>query len=235
MRPRRRAGRGGGDAVRDRRGGKPALQGRSFGERGQAEKITGRATIALDPTDPHNAIIADLALAPRNAEGRVEATADVVLLRPERPNGLLLVEIPNRGRKLIGPLVEGSSTAASGRLDQAGDAGRGFLLSRGYTLAWIGWQGDIAPGAGMGIRLPVLSGITGPSREEWSFETTQSPVEAPLTWPAADLDPRRPASPCGRSLTIRARRRPACRSASSIRRASRSPGPRASTAAPSTS
>lgn len=178
---------------------KPALQGRSFGERGQAEKITGRATIALDPTDPHNAIIADLALAPRNAEGRVEATADVVLLRPERPNGLLLVEIPNRGRKLIGPLVEGSSTAASGRLDQAGDAGRGFLLSRGYTLAWIGWQGDIAPGAGMGIRLPVLSGITGPSREEWSFETTQSPVEAPLTWPAADLDPEKA------RLTVRAK------------------------------
>ncbi len=50
---------------------KPALQGRSFGERGQAEKITGRATIALDPADPHNAVIADLALAPRNAAGRV--------------------------------------------------------------------------------------------------------------------------------------------------------------------
>ena len=83
----------------------------------------------------------------------------MVVLRPERPNGLLLVEIPNRGRKLIGPLVEGSSTAASGRLEQAGDAGRGFLLSRGYTLAWIGWQGDIAPGAGMGIRLPVLAGV----------------------------------------------------------------------------
>ncbi|KMO12765.1 hypothetical protein SQ03_23645, partial [Methylobacterium platani JCM 14648] len=100
----------------------PALQGRSFGERGRAEKITGRATIALDPADPHNAVIADIALSPRNAEGRVEATADVVLLRPEHPNGLLLVEIPNRGRKLIGPLVEGSSTEASGRLEQADDA-----------------------------------------------------------------------------------------------------------------
>ncbi|OAS25631.1 hypothetical protein A5481_08980 [Methylobacterium platani] len=182
----------------------PALQGRSFGERGRAEKITGRATIALDPADPHNAVIADIALSPRNAEGRVEATADVVLLRPEHPNGLLLVEIPNRGRKLIGPLVEGSSTEASGRLEQADDAGRGFLLSRGYTLAWIGWQGDIAPnagkaGAGMGIRLPVLAGITGPSREEWSFDNTKSPVEAPLTWPAADLDPGKA------RLTVRAR------------------------------
>ncbi|NGM36671.1 hypothetical protein G4G93_22560 [Methylobacterium sp. DB0501] len=182
----------------------PALQGRSFGTRGRAEKITGRATIALDPADPRNAVIADIALSPRNAEGRVEATADVVLLRPERPNGLLLVEIPNRGRKLIGPLVEGSATEASGRLEQADDAGRGFLLAQGYTLAWIGWQGDIAPhdgraGAGMGIRLPVLAGVTGPSREEWSFENTQSPVEAPLTWPAAELDPAKA------RLTVRAK------------------------------
>ncbi|MBE7248625.1 MAG: hypothetical protein INR63_27080, partial [Actinomycetospora chiangmaiensis] len=178
---------------------KPALQGRSFGARGQAEKITGRATIALDPADPHNAVIADIARAPRNADGRVEATADVVLLRPERPNGLLLVEIPNRGRKLIGPLVEGSSTEASGRLERADDAGRGFLLSQGYTLAWIGWQGDIAPGTGMGIRLPVLQGVTGPSREEWSFDNTKSPVEAALTWPAADLDPAQA------RLTVRAK------------------------------
>lgn len=178
---------------------KPALQGRSFGERGQADKITGRATIALDPADPRNAVIADIALAPRNADGRVEAIADVVLLRPERPNGLLLVEIPNRGRKLIGPLVEGTSTEASGRLAQGDDAGRGFLLSQGYTLAWIGWQGDIAPGSGMGIRLPVLAGVTGPSREEWSFENTKSPIEAPLTWPAADLDPAKA------HLTVRAK------------------------------
>ncbi|BAQ43779.1 MULTISPECIES: alpha/beta hydrolase domain-containing protein [Methylobacterium] len=182
----------------------PAFQGRAFGERGQARKITGRATIALDPADPRNAVIADIALAPRNPDGKVEATADVVLLRPERPNGLLLVEIPNRGRKLIGPLVEGTSTEASGRLERPDDAGRGFLLSRGYTLAWIGWQGDIAPGNGkagapMGIRLPVLAGVTGPSREEWSFENTTSPVEAPLTWPAADLDPSKA------RLTVRAR------------------------------
>ncbi|MEH3147585.1 MAG: alpha/beta hydrolase domain-containing protein [Methylobacterium frigidaeris] len=178
---------------------RPALQGRSFGARGTAEKITGRATIALDPADPHNAVIADIALSPRNAEGRVEAVADVVVLRPERPNGLLLVEIPNRGRKLIGPLVEGTATEASNRLDQAGDAGRGFLLSQGYTLAWIGWQGDLAPGAAMGIRLPVLAGVTGPSREEWVFDHTRSPVEAVLTWPAADLDPARA------RLTVRAR------------------------------
>jgi len=79
----------------------PALGGREFGPRGAAEKITARATIALDPADPRNAVIADIALAPRNAEGRVEAVTDVVILRPARPSGTLLFEVLNRGRKLL--------------------------------------------------------------------------------------------------------------------------------------
>jgi hypothetical protein len=178
---------------------KPALQGRTFGERGTAEKITARATVAVDPSDPHNAIIADIGLAPRNGDGRVEAVADVVVLRPARPNGIMLLDIPNRGRKLIGPLVEETAVDASNRLDQVGDAGRGFLLSRGYTLVWVGWQGDIAPGAGMRIELPVVPNVTGSSREEWVFDHTRSPVEAKLTWPAADADPEKA------RLTVRAR------------------------------
>ena len=36
----------------------PALQGRVFGDSGTVEKITARATIALDPADPHNAAMA---------------------------------------------------------------------------------------------------------------------------------------------------------------------------------
>lgn len=178
---------------------RPALQGRSFGNRGTAEKITGRATVAIDPSDPHNAVIADITLPPRNAEGRVEAVTDVVVLRPAQPNGVMLREIPNRGRKLIGPLVEESVIDAASRLEQAGDAGRGFLLSRGYTVVWVGWQGDIAPGGGMRIDLPVVPNVTGLSREEWVFDHVRSPVEARLTWPAVDTDPAKA------RLTVRAR------------------------------
>ena len=43
----------------------PAFTGRSFGDVGPYERITARATIALDPADEHNAVITDLALAPR--------------------------------------------------------------------------------------------------------------------------------------------------------------------------
>src|SRR5258708_12367726 len=79
----------------------PAFAGRSFGDVGPYERITARATIALDPADDHNAVITDLALAPRNADGRVEAVAGVVILRPADPshgNGTLLLDVPNRGR-----------------------------------------------------------------------------------------------------------------------------------------
>src|ERR1700743_3959616 len=75
----------------------PAFEGRSLGATGAYVKITGRAVIAVDPADPRNAIIADIDRAPRGASGKVEATADIVLLRPADPahaNGTLLVEIP---------------------------------------------------------------------------------------------------------------------------------------------
>src|SRR5258705_3571121 len=70
----------------------PAFEGRSFGTVGRYVKITAKATIAVDPADPRNAVIADIDKAPRNAQGRVEATADVIVLRPAdltRGNGTL--------------------------------------------------------------------------------------------------------------------------------------------------
>jgi hypothetical protein len=73
-------------------------------------KITARATIAVDPADPRNAVIADIDNAPRDDKSLVEATADVVLLRPADPlraNGTLLVDVPNRGRKLAPQLFDG--------------------------------------------------------------------------------------------------------------------------------
>src|ERR1044072_3117716 len=96
-----------------------ALQGRGFGAAGQVEKITASATIALDPANPRNAVIADLDRAPRNADGMVEATRYFFILRPAHPNGILLFEIPNRGRRLISAWFDNSSIQGSVRLDQA--------------------------------------------------------------------------------------------------------------------
>lgn len=181
----------------------PALQARSFGERGTATKTLARATLALDPADPRNAVIADLALAPRDAAGRITAVADVVILQPQRPNGTLLVEVPNRGRKLIGPGFD-NAPPTYGRLGEAADAGTGFLLAQGYTLAWIGWQGDLPASGGkgaaaLGINLPTLPGVTGPSRDEWVFTPKQTEAEqtVKLSYPAASRE--------GAQLTVRAR------------------------------
>ena len=60
----------------------PAFEGRSFGGVGTYDRIVGRATIAIAPEHPLNSVIVDLDRAPRNAQGQVEATTDVEILRP---------------------------------------------------------------------------------------------------------------------------------------------------------
>jgi len=178
----------------------PAFSGRSFGEVGPYERITGRATIALDPTDDRNAVITDLALAPRNATGRVEAVADVVILRPADPargNGTLLLDVPNRGRKLAPQLFDDSAQPGANRAQAAEDAGIGFLHRQGFTMVWVGWQADIPSKPGqLALSAPVLKGVTGPAREEVIFDTTTSPARATLTWPAAE--------PANLTVTVRA-------------------------------
>lgn len=49
----------------------------------------------------------------------------------------------------------------------------------------------------LGIQVPVISGITGPVREEWSFGDTTNPHRAALSYPVADRSSAR--------LSVRAR------------------------------
>jgi hypothetical protein len=168
----------------------PAFEGRSFGNVGAYVKITARATLAVDPTDSKNAIIADIDKAPRDDKGRVEATADVVLLRPADPlraNGTLLVDIPNRGRKLAPELFDDALPGGSNDAEKAADAGIGFLYGQGYTLVWIGWQADISSKPGqLALTAPVLKGVTGAVRDEFIFDHMHSPASGDLSWPIAD-------------------------------------------------
>src|SRR5260370_36091452 len=78
------------------------LNGRPFGAAGAYEKLVGKVDFALDPNLPRNQSIVDVKLAPRNARGEVEASADFYMLRPldpQRGNGRLLYEVGNRGGK----------------------------------------------------------------------------------------------------------------------------------------
>jgi hypothetical protein len=169
----------------------PAFEGRSFGTVGTYDRIVGRATLAVAPDDPHNKIIVDLDRAPRNAQGQVEAVTGVEILRPTvaaNGNRTLFYEVLNRGSKL-GLALFNDIPAVTNDLVKATDAGNGFLMNRGYTVVWSGWQADIAAGGGrMTFSPPVVPGITGLAREDFIFDHTDNPTSASLSYPAADLD-----------------------------------------------
>ncbi len=122
----------------------PYEGGTAFGDTGPYELVHGLASIALDPEAPANARVVDLAAAPRDAGGMVEVTADVVLLRPADPrrgNRSLLYTVANRGDVSI-PLAAGMSPR------ETLPPGDGLLLREGWTLAWSGWQFDVARAPG---------------------------------------------------------------------------------------
>ena len=170
----------------------PAFEGRSFGSVGTYDRIVARATIAVAPDDAANKIIVDLDRAPRNAQGLVEAITDVEILRPTvaaNGNRRLFYEALNRGNKL-GLALFNDLAPAVNDLAKAADAGNGFLMNRGYTIVWSGWQGDVVPGGGrMTFSPPVVPELSGLAREDFVFDHTDNPASAALSYPAADLDP----------------------------------------------
>ncbi len=117
--------------------------GRAFGEVGPYERIDAIAHYAVDPEHAANRGVTDLALAERGADGRVHFSGDMTLLvpaRPERGNRALLMQVPNRGKRLIARFnlsgLDADETAAV-------DPGDGFLFRHGWTIAWAGWQWDV--------------------------------------------------------------------------------------------
>jgi hypothetical protein len=80
---------------------------------------------------------------PRDTAGRVRFSADATILaprEPERGNGKLLVDIPNRGNRLAMRFLNNAGPAVPGAPIDPGD---GFLMRHGYTVAWCGWQHDV--------------------------------------------------------------------------------------------
>ncbi len=112
---------------------KPADQG--------YEILTGIFHGEVDPKDPNNTVIVDLAKAPRNARGMVEYSASFKIARPADPSkssGILLYDVPNRGNGGVAP---------------DGD---------GHVRVISGWQGDIpaAPNV-QWAKVPFVTGLTG--------------------------------------------------------------------------
>ena len=142
------------------------------------ERISGRAYGELDPSDPKNAVITDIDLAPRNARGKVEYDTRFTLVRPTgmmRASGVLIYTVVNRGGGNAAPHPDGHVTLVSG------------------------WQGDVVPTTtNHTIRVPVArhrdgSGITGPLVLRFMNLTGHTarlliPRGQPSPYPAVSLD-----------------------------------------------
>jgi hypothetical protein len=99
---------------------------------GGYELLEGHFSGALDPADKHNALVNDIALAPRNAAGRVEYSATFAIARPlGQMSGVLVYDVPNRGK------------------------GAAVAIGDGHVDVVSGWQGDLEEGPGVQlINLP---------------------------------------------------------------------------------
>jgi hypothetical protein len=133
------------------------LDGRAFGAAGPYEKLVGTVHFAVDPEAPRNQGIVDLRLAPRNAAGRVEFSADFYVLKPVDPargNGRLFYEAGNRGTKRILPVFQNAANSADPTAPA--DFGNGALMAQGFTLLWMGWQWDVPEGR-MRMSIPIAT------------------------------------------------------------------------------
>jgi Alpha/beta hydrolase domain len=170
-----------------------AFGGYSFAGVGQYEKIVGIAHGEVDPTDPKNAVIVDIGLAPRNASGKVEYSHNFYILKPvdlSKGNRKMMYEPPNRGGKTYQTLNRspGGNDPGATILDPAALA-NSFLWPRGYTTVWSGWE-DLASLTSLTATatLPIAtnpdgSTITGPAYEY----IVTSAATFTLSYPAASL------------------------------------------------
>jgi hypothetical protein len=145
---------------------------------GPYEHIFGLIHGELDPKDPKNAIITDIALAPRNARGKVEYVAQFSLVKPVdmgKSTGVLRYSVVNRGGGIAAASPEGHVTLVSG------------------------WQADLVSTAtNITIKVPVAknpdgTSITGPFELRFT-DRGQTHNTVPLLIPRDQPSPYPPVS-----------------------------------------
>jgi hypothetical protein len=148
----------------------PFASGMTFAGIGSYEQLDGSVHFAVDPNDLANASITDLELAPHDAAGLVQFSADCRILHPVEPhlgNRRILFDVVNRGRtRALAYFNRAPDLAPS----EPPDPGDGFLMRQGYTLVWCGWQHDVpdVPGL-MRINIPGAMAADGPVSGRLSF------------------------------------------------------------------
>jgi Alpha/beta hydrolase domain len=181
--------------IDDRR---PFAGNHEFEGAGAYERLSGRVLFAADPLAPAQADVVDIDKAPRDSGGLVRYAADFMILRPAKGgNRRVLFDYGNRGHKRV--LQFFNDAPHSDDPVTLAHAGNGFLMRRGYAVAWLAWEGDILPGDGrMVLDVPVATEdgapITGRVRSEIIVDTksgTTMPLSgrvAAHSYPAASRD-----------------------------------------------
>jgi hypothetical protein len=122
----------------------PYENGKTFGHTGAYTRIDALAHYRVDPANAANETIVDLDNAFTAEDGLVHFTGDVTILVPAQPdkaNGAVLVEAPNRGNRIA---LRSFNMAPGDYSSTANiDPGDGFLLERGWCIVWCGWQWDV--------------------------------------------------------------------------------------------
>lgn len=170
----------------------PYADGQSFGKFGPFEIIEGRIRYAVDPArEPR---IVDLHLAPRDADGLVRYSGDFTFIVPASESGAskLLIDVPNRGRRLA--FSSFNRAGPDAQLEDPCAPGDGFLFRHGFALASIGWQWGAQ--AGLALDPPMALEDGRPIRGDVvyhmqpglkrAFMGFVQPGETP--YPPADLD-----------------------------------------------
>ncbi|NQW23015.1 MAG: hypothetical protein HQ475_06175 [SAR202 cluster bacterium] len=138
---------------------RPFADGKSFGDVGAYEQLDGVVHFAVDPGSSANETIADLELAPRDANGMVIFSSDFRILQPvdlERGNRRILLDVPNRGKPLA---LRNINSAPEVTPDAPMDPGNGFLMRQGYSVVWCAWQHDVPDVPGM-LRVNFPDAVT---------------------------------------------------------------------------
>ena len=186
---------------------RPYANGKSFGDVGPYERLTGTVYMEVDPFHPLNAVIVNLDRAPRTPEGRVVFSAPFVIIKPvdmRRGNQKLYYGINNRGNPnefnhFTFPLLEPGTSPESGD---------GLIFRLGYTFVDAGWAGDVTTTTEpqrLGATLPVAvradgSPVVGPVRIEYSGSGYSFPLKGNgrfISYETAD------ANTLSASLTVR--------------------------------
>ncbi len=176
--------------------------GMTFGDSGPYERLRGSALHAIDPDAAAQAGIVDLDKAPRNADGKVEFAADVLILKPVDPargNKRVFYDWGNRGN--LRALQFFNDAVGSNDPSSLDHAGNGYLFRRGYSFVWSAWEADLLPGNDrVVLDVPTVTDngapITGIVRQEFIPEAPAlcyplSGRASTRSYPSVSLDTRK--------------------------------------------